>query len=548
MKVLLKHFLFTSLVFFTASQCATATERTSITVLSTTDLHAHIAPVDYFTNKPANYGLAKVGTLIRQAQKVDPQLLLLDVGDTIQGSPMGYFHARKDPAPRDPTMLVMSTLGYTSMTVGNHEFNFGRTVLEKARSEASFPWLSANIVKKADQTPLFMPYVIKEVKGVRVAILGLTTAGIPYWEDAKNISDLDFLDPLACAAHYVPLLREKEGAQVVIVAMHTGLEEDLASGRRPPGQVALENVALQVAEGVSGIDLILLGHTHRSLPALVINNCLIAQAGYWGSHLVKAELFLERPDASAPWKVFARSSQATPADASVPADPEIMSLIADCETETQAWLDGKIGNCAKELTATRSRLEDSALIDLIHKVQLEAGKADVSFAASFNLKARIPAGKVTVRDVYSLYTYENTLTVVEITGADIKAALEHAALYYLPYESGKSIEELTNPRIPGYNFDTAEGVDYEIDLKRAPGDRVINLRRKGEPLDPVAKLRVAVNNYRQNGGGGYTMFRNAPILERSSAEVRDLLLEWIEKHGEVPATATNNWRFVELKP
>jgi 2',3'-cyclic-nucleotide 2'-phosphodiesterase/3'-nucleotidase len=534
-----------ALLFSTLCLAALAAERTKITVLSTTDLHSHVAPVDYFTNKPSQDGLAKIATLIAQERKAAPKALLLDIGDTIQGTPLGYFHARKHPEPIDPTIAVMNHLGFTSMTVGNHEFNFGRPTLHKAQGEAKFPWLSANIVRKADQSPLFTPYIIREVDGVRIAILGITTAGIPYWENAETIADLDFLSPTETAARYVRLLREQEHADIVIAAMHTGIEEDLSSGIKPPGQIERENAALDIANNVPGIDLILMGHTHRMIDPLVVNGVLVAQAGYWGNRLVAAELYVERAAPGQPWKLLAKSAHNLNVTEAVQPDPEVMKIVEPYHVETQAWLDKPIGHSADALVGTLAREEDSALLDLIHRVQLEAGKADISFAASFNPSARIPKGDVSVRNIYSLYTYENTLCVVELTGAQVKEALEHAARYYLPWEEGKSIAQLANPRIPGYNFDTAEGVSYQIDLRRPIGERVINLSRDGKPLDPAAKFRVAVNNYRQNGGGGYLMFRKAPVLQRISTEVRDLIIDWVERHSEIPATPSANWSFVK---
>jgi len=225
-------------------------------------------------------------------------------------------------------------------------------------------------------------------------------------------------------------------------------------------------------------------------------------------------------------------------------DPEIVELVEPYERETQAWLSTPIGNSAVALRATNSRLEDTAILDLVQRVQLEAGAADVSLAASFSTSALVPKGEVTVRDIASLYVYDNTLVVVELTGAQLRDALEHAAKYFLPYESGKSPRELIDERVPGYNFDIAEGVDYAIDLRRAVEDRIVDLKFRGEPLDPVRRLRVAINNYRMNGGGGYTMFRGASVLQHSSAEIRNLIIEWVERHGEVPGEPSHNWRIL----
>ncbi|HLP00441.1 MAG TPA: 5'-nucleotidase C-terminal domain-containing protein [Opitutaceae bacterium] len=524
-----------------------ALERTRITVVATTDVHAHVYPVDYFTNRPTQDGLAKIQTLVLQAKKADPELLLLDCGDTIQGTPLGYHHMRFAPERADPTILAMNQMGYVSMTVGNHEFNFGREYLAKASSEARFPWLSANIVRKSDQKPVFTPYVIKEVKGVRVAILGITTPGIPFWENPDRIADLDFLNPIETAARYVPILRSQERADVVVLAAHMGLEEDLSTAEQPPSLIPHESTCIAIANTVPGIDLILMGHTHRNTPAMVINNTLISQAGRWADRLAQADFYLERAAPDQPWRVVARGATTTAPTEKTEPDATILALVKPDHDATQAWLDGTIGTCATTITGAIAREADSAILDLVHKAQLEAGRADISFAASFNPSSHINAGNVTVRDVYSLYTYENTLAVVEITGRQIKEALEHSASYYLPYQPGRTIAQLANPRVPGYNFDTAEGVDYEIDLRRPVGDRICNLTRNGKPFDLDAKYRVAINSFRKNGGGGFRMFRDAQAVATDSREVRDLILEWIEKHGTVPTEPSNNWRFAPLE-
>ncbi len=516
-----------------------AGERAQVTVLSTTDMHGHVLPVDYFTGKTDELGLAKVGTLIAQVRKQSPNALLIDVGDTIQGSPLQYVHVRNLHSEVDPMMLVMNHLRYDSMTVGNHEFNFGREVLDKARSEARFPWLSANLISTKTGEPLFTPYLIKQVDGVRVAILGITTIGIPHWEDSEHIQDIRFDDPVAVARARVAELRETQKADVVIVAAHMGLEEDLTTGARGQAPLHHENAVLEIAREVPGIDLMLLGHTHRAIGNLSVNGVLIAQAGRWADNLARADLYLEKNGQS--WTILGKSSKLLPVSASVPVDPELSDLVRPYEQRTQEWLGRSIGSCSSEIDARDSRKGDNALIDLIHRVQLDAGKADISFAASFSTEARVKAGEVTVRDIYGLYYYENTLMVVEATGAQVKEALEHSARYFLPFSPGATLESLVNRQIPGYNFETAEGVSYTMDLGRPVGDRIVGLSFQGAPLDTARKFRVALNNYRFNGGGGYAMFKSCPVLERSSSEIRDLIIEWIGKNREIPTACTGNW-------
>jgi len=523
-----------------APSSQTAAKRVHITVLGTTDLHGNILPVDYYTDKPDNRGLAKVATLIKRVRKENENVVLIDSGDTIQGTPLAYYHNKKNNQPPDPMMLAMSALGYDAMAVGNHEYNFGLKVLEKARSEAKFPWLSANTYNKGTTKTHYQPYIVKEIAGVRVGILGLTTPGVPTWENAPNYAGLEFHQPLLEAKKWVPVLRGKERADVVVIAMHMGIEEDLRTGELNPGQVLNENQAVAIAKQVPGVDLIFMGHTHRDTPSVLVNGALLTQANHWGRHLARADIYLEKVGPR--WRIYARAARTIPVDDKVVADEEIAKLAEPYNRETQAWLSRDIGNSGRELKATESRFRDTAILDLIQRVQMDVGKADVSMAAVFNPEARIDKGAVSVRDIAGLYVYENTLVVLEVTGQQLKDALEHSAKYFLPYQAGKTPAELIDPKIPAYNFDIAEGVTYTLNISKPHGQRIENLEFEGKPLTPDRKLRLATNNYRVNGGGGYTMYKGAPVVYRSSEEIRELIIDWVERHKNIPTEPTNNWK------
>jgi 2',3'-cyclic-nucleotide 2'-phosphodiesterase/3'-nucleotidase len=521
---------------------SSSSKRVHIVVLGTTDLHGNLFPVDYYTNKADNRGLSRISTLIKQFRRENQNVLLIDSGDTIQGTPLEYYHNKKNNQPPDPMMLAMNALHYDAMTVGNHEYNFGLQVLEKARSEAEFPWLSANTYNKGTNQTHYTPYIVKEVAGVRLGVLGLTTPGIPNWENAPNYAELEFREPVSEAKKWVPVLRRKERADVVIIAMHMGLEQDLRTGEINPGQVPNENRAIAIAKQVPGVDLIFMGHTHRDMPSLVINGVQLIQANYWGRHLARVDLYLE--NAGRRWRVFARAARTIAMDDRVAPDQELLKIGEPYDRETQAWLSRAIGQSAAELTAAEARFRDTAILDLIQRVQLKVGKAQVSMAAVFNPDAHIAKGPVTVRDIAGLYVYENTLVVLEVTGQQVKDALEHSAKYFRPYEPGKSAAELVDEKIPAYNFDIAEGVTYVLNIARPTGQRIENLQFQGKPLSPTQKLRLATNNYRVNGGGGYTMYKGAPVVYRSSEEIRELIIDWVERHKTIPTEPTNNWKIV----
>jgi 2',3'-cyclic-nucleotide 2'-phosphodiesterase/3'-nucleotidase len=325
--------------------------------------------------------------------------------------------------------------------------------------------------------------------------------------------------------------------------MHMGLEADLRTGEVNPGQVPNENEAIRIAEQVQGIDCILMGHTHRDVSSLVINGALLTQADYWGRHVARVDMYLEK-DEGGRWRVAAKGARTIPMDDKVEPDAEITKLVEPYDRETQAWLGHVIGESSADLSAGVARFRDTAILDLIQRVQLEAGKADVSMAASFNPEAHISRGPVTVRDIAGLYIYENTLVTLEVTGKQLKDALEHSAKYFLAYVSGKAASDLVDEKIPGYNFDIAEGVSYELDITKPLGQRIRNLRFQGRPLAPDRKLRLVTNNYRVNGGGGYSMYKGAPVVYRSSEEIRDLIIDWVERNKQIPAEPTNNWRLL----
>jgi 2',3'-cyclic-nucleotide 2'-phosphodiesterase/3'-nucleotidase len=303
-----------------------------------------------------------------------------------------------------------------------------------------------------------------------------------------------------------------------------------------------------------------MGHTHRDVPSIFVkgdyvitktdptekasyDGVLLTQANRWASHVARVDLYLDRGEDNH-WHLVAKSARTIPVTEKTEIDPEIAKLGESYDKETQAWLGRNIGESSEELTAEGCRFKDTAIIDLIQRVQLEAGKADVSMAACFNPSAHIPRGAVTVRDIAGLYEYENTLVTVELTGQQLKDALEHSTRYFKDYQAGKSLNDLVDPRIPGYNFDVAEGVSYDIDLTKPVGQRIINLKFRNQPLAMTQKLKVVTNNYRVNGGGGFTMYKDAPIVYRSSAEVRELIIDWVERNKTVPTETDNNWRII----
>jgi 2',3'-cyclic-nucleotide 2'-phosphodiesterase (5'-nucleotidase family) len=511
-------------------------ERVTVTLLATTDLHGNIYPYDYYTAKPAQRGLAKIATLIRATRHENPNLVLIDCGDTIQGSPLEFVYQRSvragnRPGP-DPMMLAMNELGYAAMVLGNHEFNFGLKNLEKARWDARFPWISANtVVEPGSPVKPFAPYIVKTVAGIKVAIVGITTPAIPSWEAPENYRGLRFLPGEEAAGAALRELRKTRHPDIVVAAVHAGL------GRSP------ENMVREIATRVAGIDAIVFGHSHRQEAGLRLGNVLLVQPRNWGISMARLDFDLEKTAGG--WRVIAKRSRLVPVTKQVEADVDILRLAKPYHERAERYLETPVAESPGGLDGSLGRVEDTALVDAVQEVQLYYAQADVSFTALFNPRVRAPKGWVTARQIASLYPYDNELYAVEGNGKMVKDALENAARFYLSCRDALCQQgPLINRAIMGYNYDMAQGVTYEIDLTKPVGQRILNLRWKGRPLDPGQKLRIAINSYRAGASGGYDMFRNAKILWRSSEDVRDLVVTYYTGGRRLPAKADDNWRVI----
>ena len=506
-----------------------------ITLLATTDLHGNLFPYDYYTAQPAARGLAKIATLIAAARAENPNNLLIDCGDVIQGTPLEAVYQEKNGQEKggpgllhDPMMLAMNAIGYDAMVVGNHEFNFGLKNLANARSDAHFPWISSNILG-GDQP--FAPYLLKTIAGVKIAVVGVTTPLIPDWEAEEHYHGYRFESGVEAVRRTVAEVRAREHPDIIIVAAHAGLD----GGR--------ENMVRQIATDVPGIDAIVFGHTHQQLASLQIGSVLLMQPKNWGISLGRMDFVLQSGE-SGGWKIASKSSRLIPVTRETAADPKILEIARPYHQLAESYLNTPIAEAPVSLDSRLARVEDTALIDAIQQVELYYSKADVSFASSFNARVSVPKGPVTIRQIAALYIYENQLYTIEGNGKMVRDALENSARYFRTCAGDCSHGPLINPDVIGYNYDMAQGVDYEIDLTQPPGHRIRNLRWHGKPLDNDQPLRIAVNNYRAGGSAGYSMFRGAKVTSRSPDEIRDLVIQYYREHKTLPAQPDNNWRVV----
>jgi 2',3'-cyclic-nucleotide 2'-phosphodiesterase/3'-nucleotidase len=502
-----------------------------IQILGTTDMHGHVLAEDTYSLQPVNQGWAKVTTLIRQQRTLNPNTILLDCGDTIQGEPLNYLRnvLRRDLP--EPSIAIMNALGYAAMVVGNHDFDFGLPVLREAEAQAKFPFLSANTVDAKGKSG-FPTHTLVTVAGVRVALVGFTTPGVPAMTEPGNYRDLVFRDMVTTARMLVPSLREKERADVVIVLMHSGL--GTVNGREGD-----ENAALRLADQVPGLDAIFTGHTHLAIQT-EHKGVPIFQAQCFGRALAALDLDLRREKGH--WRVVASSGRLLKPDDQTASDPEVLRLTAELRAATNRYLDTAATELLVDLDGRWARMEDTPLMQLLQTVQRQATGAQLSAAACPGPKLFIPRGPTSVRQFFALSPYESQVAKIRITGEQLKRYLEHSARHYT-----RSWEpELYNRDIPFYNFDVVDGVNYALDLGQAEGSRVRNLSYQGQPVKPEQTFTLALSTYRLRGGGGYLAamgFKGAPELITQASQ-RNLLLEYVLSRPSLNPAPMNNWRTI----
>lgn len=520
-----------------AAGCATAPHGSAapaagrLVVIGTTDTHGWLLPYDYYTGRATDNGLARLVPQIDSVRAANPgRTVLVESGDLLQGNPLDFVHSRLAAGETHPVAAAMNFLRYDASAIGNHEFNYGVPHLDAVQAQSRFPWLSANTFRAGTDQHAYRAYTIVErtVGGapVRIGITSVTPPGVAIWDRDNVRGRLDFRDIVASVRPMVAEMR-RQGADVVVVAAHSGLEG--SSYDTAATHVPTENAAAAMAREVPGIDVILMGHTHREVADTTIGGALVMQAKNWGTSLAVAELDLER--GAGGWRVAGKHGRILRPARNATA-PAFEALLATAHQRTREYAARRIGTSSTAWSAARSRVEDTPILDLINEVQRRASGADLSAAAAFSLEARIPAGPITVADVAGLYLYDNTLKAVRISGAQLRAFIEKSAEYYLACP-GARCEKLVNPAVPGYNFDVVSGVDYTIDLSKPVGERVTRLQRDGRDVAPADSFTMAINNYRASGSGGYSMLIGAPVVYDRGEGIRELLIAEIERRGAI---------------
>ncbi len=556
-----------------------------LTIMGTTDLHGNVFNWNYYKN--AEYddaakndiGLAKVATLVEavRSQRGRDHTLMIDAGDTIQGTPLAYYYARIAPITDDllhPMAAAMNHIGYDAAALGNHEFNYGIPLLRTFAEQLDFPLLGANALDATTGLPAFAPYVIKTVKvkgeqPIKVGILGLTNPGIAIWDKANVEGRMTFPGLVEQAKIWVPKMRAA-GVDVVVVAAHSGATTSSSYGDALPYP---ENASTLVAQQVPGIDAILVGHAHLEIAERRVVNettgreVVLTEPLRWGMRLSLIELSLVKLRGR--WVVQSVGSSVLNSN-TVAEDPEVVKLLTADHDKVVSYVNSVIGSSTQAMSCATARYEDTAALDFINLVQAQAVRTAIagtpqaalpmlSIAAPFYRDANIPAGPVSVRDVAGLYIFDNTLLGISFTGSQVKAYLEKSAEYFKKVSGTGPFapDQLTNAvtlvapnGTPDYNYDVMGGLDapltYDIDVAQNPGSRIVNLSYNGAPINPAARFVVAINNYRQSGGGRFPGVLTAPVVHNAQQEIRQLIIDWVTSHKVIdpPVFARTDWKLV----
>ena len=527
---------------------ALAADEKHITILGTSDMHGNIWGYAYEDNaETANNGMARLYTYIQQVRAENPNTILIDAGDDIQGTIMTDDIYNKTPEEPHPVITAMNYMGYDAMTLGNHEFNWGVPAMQTILSQADFPVLAANVTGADGNYVTGAGWTIVEKDGVKVAVIGVVTPDVPIWDGGKEgIEDAVFEAANVAVGKAIDQIGDQ--ADVIVVSAHMGMyaEFDEEGG---------SDSAQKILDDNPEIDVLQVAHNH-----VVVNEkqgkVVIGGVRNGGRDIARFDLTLDASN-----NITASSVEIVDMTDVIPSQElRDIPLITEAHQKTIDYIAGGTDEDGEPLpplgTTTAKfqpeneikgipagRVMDTAVMDLINQIQLENSGADVSAAALFKDTSDLPAGDINYGNIFDIYKFDNTLYRVKVTGAELKAYMEWSAECYNQWQEG-DINISFDPEYPDYLYDMFAGVDYEIDLSQPKGDRIKNVMFKGEPLQDDQTLTLAVNNYRYSSALKAQGIVSGTKEWESSNAIRDMIVAYFAEHSPVAPAVDNNWKIV----
>ena len=502
-----------------------------LSILMTSDTHGFWLETP---KKPHSSLLNTAGTIRHLRHSLNHPVLTIDLGDFIQGSSFATYCKQEI---RDGSVFAraMNQIGYDAQLIGNHEFNFGKDYRDHILNQIEAPIVCANIVWEATgEVALGVPYIIKEVEGAKVGIIGVTTEYIPHWELPAHYEGLAFRDACEVAKHYAQILRPQ--VDVLVVAYHGGFERDLVSGE-PLEALTGENRGAQMLAEIPEMDVLLTGHQHRVL-CQQVGNTWIVQPGFAGEYVAQVTVTLENR------KVTKLTGELHEVSHFVPSD-EVAQVMSPELENGRAWLKEVLGK-APLLQVTQddfmARLYGHPYIQFLNELQLRETGAQYSAVALVNPAFRAFHGEITNEILLNSYPYYNLMARVSVTGAELKEALEFDLHYLILDEKGKMAinPSYIDPKPKHYNFDLYTGFRTVVDMSQPLGKRVVAMvdEASGEALRMDQVYTLALSQYRACGGGDYTMFKPEKMEYLSTVDIATRMKEALRQF------TTEDWQAI----
>jgi len=549
----------------------TGTGYKSITILETTDVHGVILPYDFIEKKNIDASMASTFTYVKKVRTENDITLLFDNGDNLQGQPEVYYYNFIDTVAPHFWAEVLNFMGYDAGSVGNHDIEAGHAVYDRLVKEYNFPLLAANAVDTKTGKPYFKPYVILEREGIKIAVFGMVTPAIPTWLPVELYEGIEFRDMVETARKWMPEILSNN-PDLVVGLFHSGWDGDREE-YKTSGPMN-ENGSASVAYNVRGFDIIFNGHDHRTANEKFVNSfgdtILILNGGSKSEKIAQADITISSRKVNGKKQKSIKGQIVNVADYNP--DPEFIEKFSGQRIAVDEYVNRVIGNSTADISSRDSYFGPSAFIDMIQSIQIEITGADISFAAPLSFDVSISKGPVTVSEMFKLYRFENFLYTMSLSGKEVQKYLEFSYSEWLntmksssdmllKLRTGKDGKpQVTDGKVwlrnQPYNFDSASGIDYVVDVSKPEGSRVtISGFTDGRPFDKNKMYKVAVNSYRGNGGGGHFTEGagidkedlRSRVIASTDRDLRYYILKYIEEKKTINPVIINNWKIIPEK-